>query len=128
MEKETKILLGVVALGVVGYYLFNKSKKVVEEKPKEVTTTKDFQVPKECPKGFEWKKINCVNEPCPSGCMQIQEELTEEQKYYARNPIFVTQDEYVPVLDVPQLIISPYDAARMQALRGGGLRDGGFVV
>jgi len=124
MEKETKIVLGVVALGVVGYYLFNKSKKVVKEKPKEVATTQDFQVPKECPKGFVWKKINCVNEPCPSGCMQIQEELTEEQKYYARNPIFVTQDEYVPVLDVPQLIISPQDAARMRAVRSGGLRVG----
>jgi hypothetical protein len=126
MEKETKIVLGVVALGVVGYYLWNKSKKVVKEKPKdkEVATTKDFQVPKECPKGFVWKKINCVNEPCPSACMQIQEELTEEQKYYARNPIFVTQDEYVPVLDVPQFIISPQDAARMQALRSGGLRVG----
>jgi hypothetical protein len=128
MEKETKIVLGVVALGVVGYYLWNKSKKVVKEKPKDDVTTKDFQVPKECPKGFEWKKINCVNEPCPSGCMQIQEELTEEQKYYARNPIFVTPDAYVPVLDVPQMVISPQDAARMQALRGGGLRDFGFVV
>ena len=128
MEKETKIVLGVVALGVIGYYLLNKSKKVVAKKAEEKVKTADTQVKRECPSGFEWKKINCVNEPCPSGCMQIQEELTEEQKYYARNPIFVTQADYVPVIDVPQLIISPQDAARMQALRGGGLRVGGFVV
>jgi hypothetical protein len=51
--------------------------------------------------------------------MKIEQGLTEEQKYYAKNPIFVTQDAYVPVLDVPQLIISPQDAARMQAARRG---------
>lgn len=124
MEKETKIVLGVVALGVVGYYLLNKSKKVVAKKAEEKAKTANVQVPKECPKGFEWKKIDCVNEPCPSGCMQIQEELTEEQKYYARNPIFVTQDSYVPVIDVPQIIIDPYDAIRLRK----GSRGFSFVV
>ena len=124
MEKETKIVLGVVALGVVGYYLLNKSKKVVAKKAEEKVKTADTQVKRECPSGFEWKKINCVNEPCPSGCMQIQEELTEEQKYYARNPIFVTPDAYVPVIDVPQLIISPQDAARMRKRNQGNFYVG----
>lgn len=125
MEKETKIVIGVVVLGIVGYYLWNKSKKVVVKKSKDEETL-DLQFKKDCPSGFEWKKIDCVLEPCPSGCMKIEQGLTAEQKYYAENPIFVTADKYVPVINVPQLIISPLDAAKMRATRGG-VRDGGFA-
>ena len=129
MEKETKIVLGVVALGVVGYYLLNKSKKVVAKKAEEKAKTVDTQVKRECPSGFEWKTVNCVVAPCPSACMQIQPELTEKDKLNASKPIFVTADKYVPILDVPQMIISPYDAIRMRKQSQGffTVMDGSFV-
>ena len=123
MSKTTNLILGLAGVGAI-YYFWNKSKKVApptEVKP--MAQVPNFLLPKECPPGFEWKKIDCVNEPCPGGCMKIEQGLTEEQKYYAKNPIFVTPDAYVPVLDVPQIIISPQDAARMQALRRGQMRE-----
>ena len=129
MEKETKIVLGVVALGVFGYYLLNKSKKVVAKKAEEKVKTADTQVKRECPSGFEWKKIDCVLEPCPSACMQIQPELTEKDKLNASKPIFVTADKYVPILDVPQMIISPEMAYRMRKQSQGFffVRDDSFA-
>ena len=129
MEKETKIVLGVVALGVVGYYLLNKSKKVVAKKAEEKTKTVDTQVERECPKGFEWKTVNCVVAPCPKACVQIQPELTEQEKLNMSKPIFVTADKYVPILDVPQMIISPEVAYRMRKQSQGffSVRDGSFV-
>lgn len=118
MSKTTNLILGLAGVGAI-YYFWNKSKKAGQNIAKPVAQVPNFLLPKECPPGFEWKIIDCVNKPCPGGCMKIEQGLTEEQKYYAKNPIFVTQDAYVPVLDVPQLIISPQDAARMQAARRG---------
>ena len=118
MSKTTNLILGLAGVGAI-YYFWNKSKKAGQNIAKSEAQVPNFLLPKECPPGFEWKIIDCVNKPCPGGCMKIEQGLTEEQKYYAKNPIFVTQDAYVPVLDVPQLIISPQDAARMQAARRG---------
>lgn len=118
MSKTTNLILGLAGVGAI-YYFWNKSKKVASPKEVKSAAVPNFQQPKECPPGFEWKKIDCVNEPCPSGCMKIEQGLTEEQKYYAKNPVFVTQASYVPVLDVPQIIISPQDAAKMVARTKG---------
>ena len=118
MSKTTNLILGLAGVGAI-YYFWNKSKKVATPKEVKSAAVPNFLLPKECPPGFEWKIIDCVNKPCPGGCMKIEQGLTEEQKYYAKNPIFVTQADYVPVIDVPQLIISPQDAAKMSArLRG----------
>ena len=122
MSKTTNLILGLAGVGAI-YYFWNKSKKAGQNIAKSEAQVPNFLLPKECPPGFEWKIIDCVNKPCPGGCMKIEQGLTEEQKYYAKNPIFVTPDAYVPVLDVPQIIISPQDAARMQALRRGQMRE-----
>jgi hypothetical protein len=118
MSKTTNLILGLAGVGAI-YYFWNKSKKVATPKEVKSVAVPNFLLPKECPPGFEWKKIDCVNEPCPGGCMKIEQGLTEEQKYYAKNPIFVTPDAYVPVLDVPQIIISPQDASRISAFQRG---------
>ena len=67
MNKTQKIL-GVLAIGIVGYWLYMKSKKPTTTTETSTTTTQPQEETKGCPQGTQEIVLNCFKAPCPKGC------------------------------------------------------------
>jgi hypothetical protein len=87
MNKQTKLLIGLAAIGAAAYYLWYKNKVAKNQSNTDMPPlSRDFgreaNSASDCKSDETFVQVNCIMPPCPSICKKNTQSFTGGDKFF----------------------------------------------